>query len=103
MATEKTSKQTSDKNKTKRASSPKERVQKEETAPKSRKSKKEQAEAPAEQVRMRIPPNPNSTLNKILPYVFVLCAVLVLVFLIPGINSGFVGKTASSLLFGLFG
>ncbi len=103
MATEKTSKQTSDKNKTKRASSPKERVQKEETAPKNKKSKKEQAEAPAEQVRMRIPPNPNSTLNKILPYVFVLCAVLVLVFLIPGINSGFVGKTASSLLFGLFG
>ena len=72
-------------------------------APKSKKTKKTVPEETHEQLRVRIPPNPNSALNKILPYVFVLCAVLVLVFLISGSTSGFLGKWTSAALFGLFG
>ncbi len=68
-----------------------------------KKKKEQEREAHPEQLRVHIPPNPNSTLNKILPYVFVLCAILVLVFLISGSTTGFLGKWAHVLFFGMFG
>ncbi len=68
-----------------------------------KKNKDREKEPHTEQLRVHIPPNPNSTLNKLLPYVFVLCAVLVLVFLISGSTTGFLGKWAHVLFFGLFG
>ncbi|MBR0326509.1 MAG: DNA translocase FtsK [Clostridia bacterium] len=70
---------------------------------KKKKAKVDNGEPHTEQLRIHVPPNPNSTTNKILPYVFVLCAVLVLVFLISGSTSGFLGKWANVLCFGMFG
>ena len=52
---------------------------------------------------IRIPPDPDSAVNKLLPYLFVLCAVLVLVFLFSGNTSGILGKIANTVFFGLFG
>ena len=63
----------------------------------------EEREPHTEQLRVHIPPNPNSMANKVLPYVFVLCAILVLVFLISGSTTGFLGKWAHVLCFGTFG
>lgn len=53
--------------------------------------------------KLRVAPNPDSVGNRIAPYLFLLCAVLITVFLISGSTSGFLGKWGSNLLFGLFG
>ncbi len=68
-----------------------------------RSQKAEDREPLPMQERIHIPPNPESPLHKILPYVFIVFAVILFIFLAFASGTGVIGKALSKVLFGLFG
>ncbi|MBR2453935.1 MAG: DNA translocase FtsK [Clostridia bacterium] len=72
--------------------------------PEAKKAEKENTGAKQpEQTKIRLAPDPDSVIHKIIPCLFVLCALITLVFLFAGNSSGFLGKAANVLFFSLFG